>query len=168
MGTLATFLEQESQALRAERAVKDAAAVGEWCNAVNEMMALMEEWVRDADPTGLLPIHRYTFSDIEAKLGYYETRALRIAVGYRECVVTPLARYVMGARAIPGETLADIEGTILMRHRAFTNYSIHRIIRNGAYQWLMQNEYAIDERRPWDSYFFTREAFEEALVTMLR
>lgn len=167
MGKLATFLEQEAKRLWAESVVKDPEAVREWCETVNQMMELMEGWIRESDPVGLLPIHRYTFNKIEGKLGYYETFALRIAVGYRECCITPWARYVMGAAAIPGETLADIEGTIVMQHGAYTNYRIHRIMRNGAYQWLMQNDYRIDKRRPWDSYPFTREAFEEAMVNVL-
>ncbi|QJW94281.1 hypothetical protein [Frigoriglobus tundricola] len=167
MGKLAAFLEKEANRIRAERATKEPETAREWCEAVNQMMELMEGWIRESDPSGLLPIHCYTFGQIERKIGYYETRALRIATGYRECTITPRARWVLGAAAIPGETLADIEGTIEMQHGPFTHYSIHRIMRNGSYQWLMQNEYKIEKRRPWDSYPFTREAFEEAMINIL-
>jgi hypothetical protein len=167
VGKLAAFLEMEANRLCAEGATKDAEAAREWCDAVNQMMELIEGWIRESDPTGLLRIHRYTFSSREPKMGYYETQAVRVVVGNREAIIAPWARYVMGATAIPGETLADIEGTILMQHGVFTHFRIHRIQRNGLYQWLIQNEYRTDKRRPWDSHPFTREAFEEAMVDIL-
>jgi hypothetical protein len=167
MGKLAAFLKTRAANLRDEGLTRNEAAAREWCEAVDAILTQMEEWVRAADPDGLLRVRRFTFSHAERNLGYYETPALEIVVGNREVVVCPWARNVAGGAAIPGETVADIDGAINFGSRYCPHYRLCRVKSGEDYRWLVQDRYRIDRKFPWIAYPFDREAFEAALVALL-
>lgn len=168
IGKLAEFLKARATALRDESRTRDEAAAREWREAVDEILTQMEEWVRAADPDALLRVRRFTFSQIERKLGYYETPALEIIAGHECVVICPWARYVAGGAAVPGETVAEIEGAINFGARYSAHYQLCRVKFGEKYRWLIQDRYHIDKKFPWIAAPFDREAFETAMVSLLR
>jgi hypothetical protein len=66
----------------------------EWLGAINRLYDQIRDWLREADPEGLLDIVPYPVSRTEPILGTYEAPALQILFGPAEVHVEPVGRFV--------------------------------------------------------------------------
>lgn len=69
---------------------------GEWLGALNRLLDLIRDWLREADPENLLEIVPYEVERVEERLGIYEAPALKIRLGTDALDILPVGRFSIG------------------------------------------------------------------------
>lgn len=68
----------------------------EWLRALNRLLDQIQEFLREADPEGLLETIPYEVERVEERLGVYDAPALKIRIGTESAKVLPEGRYATG------------------------------------------------------------------------
>jgi hypothetical protein len=89
----------------------------EWLNALNRLLGQIQEFLREADPEGLLETIPYEVERVEQRLGVYDAPALKMRIGTDSVDVVPMGRHETGPlllkhyRLLPGnERWGDLSG----------------------------------------------------------
>ncbi len=160
MSSFKDFLELEAKRQRAETTERDSVRE-EWIRAVDDLLALMIDWIKAADENGVLKIERTTHKIREPRIGTYEAAGLRLVSGLRAIDVVPVARYSIGS--IVGDSL----GTSIRHGRIDMSYGGRRFMLyrqtdgEGRLNWII-----VDDQdyigRP-----FEQGTFEHAIESLL-
>jgi hypothetical protein len=67
-----------------------------WLGALNQLFNQVREWLREADPDGVLEIVPYQVQRMEERLGIYDAPALKIRLGTESVDVRPVGRFSIG------------------------------------------------------------------------
>jgi hypothetical protein len=132
----------------------------EWLGAINSLYDQIREWLREADPEGLLDIVSYEVSRTEPKLGTYEAPALKIQLGPAEVHIKPTGREVpfmaiRGASGAPTEFSGRVDITDGLRE-----YNFYRERHHEGDRWQIP-----DERNRFT--YLNRQVFERILEELL-
>ncbi len=79
-----------------------------WLRAVDRLLAQVREFLREADPEGVLETTAYQVERVEEPLGVYDAPALKIRLGTESADVVPVGRFtpkplqLANIQAIPG------------------------------------------------------------------
>jgi hypothetical protein len=166
---LAEFLNKEGERLRAEQPARQS-KIMEWQAAIVRLFAQLTEWVRAADPDGLIEIDdKQQQRLLETGLGLYYTRRLAIRFEAHQIWVIPEARNVIAFVPTPegGERQAD--GLVIITDRAPVGdqvppaeFNLYRAAHPDGDRWFIR--YILGEKmEPLD-----REQFERVLVSLLQ
>jgi hypothetical protein len=80
----------------------------EWVEALNRLHEQIRNWLRQADPEGLLEVVPYEIQRGESRLGVYDAPALKVRLNADEVDVLPVGRYAIGP--LSGETRKALPG----------------------------------------------------------
>jgi hypothetical protein len=68
----------------------------EWLNALERLLDQIQEFLREADPEGLLETVPYEVQRVESRLGVYDAPALKVRIGTDSVDVVPEGRHATG------------------------------------------------------------------------
>lgn len=80
----------------------------EWLGALGRLLDQIRDWLRAADPEGLLEVEAYEVQRAESRLGIYDAPALKIRLSADEVDILPIGRYAIGP--LPAETQKALLG----------------------------------------------------------
>src|SRR4051812_17764722 len=84
----------------------------DWLGALNRLNEQIRDWLRAADPEGLLEVVPYEIQRAESRLGIYDAPALKIRLNADEVDVLPIGRYAIGPlSAETHKALLGVAGT---------------------------------------------------------
>jgi hypothetical protein len=66
----------------------------DWLDALNRLLAQIREWLREADPEGVLEFVTYEVERVEERLGVYDAPALQIRLNTESADILPVGRFV--------------------------------------------------------------------------
>lgn len=161
MSSLRELLEQRA-AENQSTAERRESLLTDWCRAVGDLVGRLESWLRDVDPKNVLRIERTSHRIRERQIGEYEVPGLRIVLGAQEIRVEPVARFSIGSMA------GDALGTSIRAGRVdLTNverrFMLYRRSAPGA-----PDDWVLVDDRTYQAQPLTREAFEDAVTSMLQ
>jgi hypothetical protein len=132
----------------------------EWLGAINRLYDQIREWLREADPEGLLDIVPYQVSRTEPILGTYDAPALQILLGPAEAQVVPMGREVRRYNLRgPSDAATDVAGRVDITDGLRT-YNLFREKRRAGDRWQV-----CDERNRFTD--LNRQEFERILEELL-
>jgi hypothetical protein len=84
----------------------------EWVGALRRLLDQIQDWLRAADPEGLLEVEPYEVQRAESRLGIYDAPALKIRLNTDEADLLPIGRYAFGPlSAVVHRALHGVAGT---------------------------------------------------------
>jgi hypothetical protein len=162
MTTTFTELLRELAAQRDAEARAGKAVVDEWRAAVQKLFAQMREWLKEADPDGIIQIEEKEHEITEKGLGRYRIPHLNLHVVGKSIFIIPKARKTVASaqppqRSAPQRATGRVDITDELRR-----YVLYRFPEDGGGDlWLIDD--LASEPKPLD-----RQAFERALMSYLR
>lgn len=135
--TLREFLLENAPAVEKEKQRQQAR--DEWIAAVNQLLAQMRDWLKEAGALELLDIRPLEFERREEKLGAYEVPGLDIHFGDRTVKVEPVARAVLAPAGLytePGQQRAG--GRVDITNDSYDKYFLYRKLTRDGDQWVVQ------------------------------
>lgn len=139
----------------------------EWLIALNGLFDQIRDWLREADPDGLLEIVPYEVERVEKRLGIYDAPVLKIRLDTDAAEILPVGRYAIGPLApqiLKGLSGAEGTGGPAAGRVDITNgerkHLIMRCIENGQDRWYAVNEQA-------QVTLFDRSRLEAILLDLL-
>ncbi len=161
MTTLAEFLQANEKKIRDDEKLRESRR-GDWVAAVERLLAQVEQWLREADPKGLLQVERTVYERRESGLGFYKVPGLIIRFGQARVEVSPWARNVFGLIVLE-ESHAEhrIEGAVHLTDGG-EKIILYRLIRGGQDEWRMARD------ADPNTTLLTRERFEAAFLRLIK
>lgn len=134
MGVLAEYLKNESGALKTAKEVK-AKSLSEWKRSLDELFALIERWLDQCDPEGLIERDRERVEGREITFGEYTLPALKLALVESVVRIEPVARH-MAALVLPpgGEKPVWCDGAVQVRGNGARSAFLFRL----GTEWFIQ------------------------------
>jgi hypothetical protein len=158
MMTLKEFLREQAEYLRPQEAAREEMKK-EWIAVVERLLAQMTDWLKDSDQERILILKTGMIERSEERIGIYQIPTLSIQLGSRLVSVEPVAFNVL-APGIHRPLNGQFRGRVDLRGELY-KYTLYRFVDiSGEETWSM-----IDDRT-FKSQPFSREAFEEALVSL--
>ncbi len=72
----------------------------EWLGAINRLFDQIREWLREADPEGVIEVVRFEIMRVEERLGVYDAPAMKVRLNTENADVVPMGRFVPRPRAL--------------------------------------------------------------------
>lgn len=158
--TLREFLKDRAEYLRSQAQEADALR-DEWVGAVNRLLDQLADWLKEADPEGVLNAVRLPYRRREEGIGAYDVDGLKIYLGPREIDVVPIAHRAIGSVRDAGATgVIRADGRVDLTN-GDQRHMLFRVRRDGVERWLILEEDG-HVARPLD-----RPTFELAIQSML-
>ena len=158
--TLTEFLREKAAEESAQRQKREE-QIAEWRQAVERLLAKLQEWVRTADPDGLLEVKRNDFRINEEGLGKYQVPGLVITAFDRQMMVVPKARYTVATATLPqNATQERASGRVDLTDDA-RRFVLYRFRREKDDIWMIDDTTA-------NPRLFDQAEFESALLSFLK
>jgi len=158
--TLKDFLEERAAQEAAEREAHQA-EIAEWRDSVSRLLAQIKDWLRDADPRGILKLKEFEWEVNEEGLGHYTVPRLDITgLGSRMWVI-PKARFTVATahpprKTAPERAIGRVDLTDEVRRK-----TLYRFHGDPDDIWM------IDDLKG-SPRVFVRSEFEAALMSFLK
>jgi hypothetical protein len=167
MGVLAEFLKEKADEIRAAKPERDR-LVADWTAAVERLLGLIEQWLRESDPDGLIRSERTTHAFNDEAMGPYSVPGLSLELDGQVVGVVPVARRVVASVVLPGESQPRrAEGRVDLKRYGDTIYVLYRFRDGEADRWYVVHDGVFDTKlnRPVGRDL-TREEFEADLASL--
>ncbi len=119
----------------------------EWLGALNRLLDLIRDWLREADPDDLLEVVPYEVQRVEDRLGVYDAPAMKIRLGPDGVDIVPVGRFSLGpvsVKALFNLPVSRDKSDPIWGRVDITNgerkYLLLRFIDAGQDQWWMVDE----------------------------
>lgn len=161
MKSLKDFLAEQGERLQTHE-LKAAERRDEWVGAVDRLLGRIIDWLREADPGGLLEVRMHSIQIREVGIGMYMVHALSVELGPTEIRIEPIARNVAGPQSMTGLiSIAKAYGRVDMTN-GLEKFMIFRTSdKSDEDRWIVieQDRY---QMQPFD-----RGTFESAFQSLL-
>ena len=157
---LTDFLKSEASAVRQDAERRKAAKL-DWQRAAQDLVTQMIEWLKQADPDGLLRVEQtsHTFEDYD--LGRYVIKGLSVTLDRATARLVPSHLDVVGEILVPGESMRRrLEGRMVFDNGT-DRIALYRVKDGERDIWLWWGSGGVG--KPFD-----RESFEATVVSLLR
>ena len=160
MSVLTDYLKTEAPHIRDE-SVRLKAAKLDWQRAAQDLVHQMVEWLKVADPEGLLRVRQVDHAFEDYDLGRHVIKGLEVTFGRSTLRIIPSHLDVVGVIQVPGETSRRrIEGRFEFDNGT-ERRSLYRVKVADRDTWLWWTHGGVGQ--PFD-----RESFEATVVSQLR
>lgn len=121
----------------------------EWLNAINRLLTQFQDWLRQADPEGLLDVLRYEVARTEQSLGTYDAPALKIRLGAGEVDIVPMSRGTINtglevatgpSTSFKGRISDPFAGRVDVTN-GYQKYNLYRKLQDDNESWLIRDEH---------------------------
>lgn len=133
----------------------------EWVSSLERLMAQLRQWLEEADKDGELAISTRQHTLREEALGEYDAPGLVVRLGTTTVEVQPWGRATVGRLGPRGDTGPETAGAVKVGD-VWAAYHLERGFVEGEERWVIRN------RETHKAEPLTREAFEAAMVRLLR
>lgn len=158
--TLTEFLREQAEKRKGKMAERQG-VLDEWVEALNRLYDTVREWLREADPDGVLAVKTAEWKVTEEELGTYAAPRIDIHGLGRWVGFVPKARHTVGT-ATPPQASAPVRATGRVDiTNELRRYILYRVPTDAGDEWVIDD--LRSPARPFD-----RAAFEAALMSYLR
>jgi hypothetical protein len=162
MPSLTDFLKEHALTLRTtEPDVQK--LLNQWIQAEQNLIRQLEEWLKAADPEGVLKIQKENYLIREEKLGSYDAVwRMKVDLGGRRMVnIVPRGGAVGGVVPLEDGRPSPIRGLVEISND-IDRYRLYRVLDGTADRWYIKHHLA-DRAVPLE-----RSSFEAAMVDLLK